>query len=150
MFGDEILGAIKGLGEVVIKGIDEFTVSAEEKMAYKLKMQEAIFQSQKAVWELEVKDRDSARQREIAIKDKTVSNLAYIIVASFVVVGMFMVIHPYIWPGLKIEPEMIGLIGTVVGYLAAKAEQVASYYFGSSQSSSDKTKILDRVMNHKS
>jgi hypothetical protein len=44
------------------------------------------------------------------------------------------------------EPEQLGMVGTIVGYLAAKAEQVASYYFGSSVSSDKKTDAMVKSM----
>jgi hypothetical protein len=39
-----------------------------------------------------------------------------------------------------------GLIGTVVGYAAANAQQVVSYYFGSSRGSSTKTDAMSRAV----
>src|SRR5690349_8115671 len=120
MFGEEILSMVKGIGDTVIKAIDEFHASPEEKMEFKLKVQQMMFDSQSKAAELHVQDLNSARNREIQVKDKTVSTLAFMIVGAFVSMAAFMIVHPYVWPGIKIEPEMIGLIGTVVGYLAAK------------------------------
>lgn len=84
--------------------------------------------------ELVFKDRDSARQREMAVKDNTNKILAYTIVGSFVamVTGTLMG-----WA--KVDSV---LAGTLVGYLSAKAEQVLAYYFGSTKGSADKTKLL--------
>lgn len=39
-----------------------------------------------------------------------------------------------------------GLIGTVVGYAAANAQQVVSYYFGSSRGSADKTSAMAQAV----
>ena len=39
-----------------------------------------------------------------------------------------------------------GLIGTVVGYAAANAQQVVSYYFGSSRGSADKTAAMSKAV----
>lgn len=84
--------------------------------------------------ELIIKDRDSARQREMAVKDNTNKILAYTIVGSFVamVTGTLMG-----WA--KVDSV---LAGTLVGYLSAKAEQVLAYYFGSTKGSADKTRLL--------
>lgn len=84
--------------------------------------------------QLAVKDRDSARQMQVATKSFLVPALAIIIVVSFicVVVGTMM--------GMShIESAMAG---TLVGYLSAKAEQVVAFYFGSSAGSQRKDELL--------
>ena len=87
--------------------------------------------------ELEFKDRESARLREVQTGDKVNRNLAYFIVISFVgVVATTLA-------GLTVVDSV--LAGTLIGYLSAKAEQVLSYYFGSSQGSKDKTALLSRA-----
>jgi len=87
--------------------------------------------------ELEFKDRDSARQREVQTKDYTNRVLAYTIVGSFIaMVGAALLGYA------KVESA---LAGTLVGYLSAKAEQVLAYYFGSSAGSQAKTELLARA-----
>lgn len=84
--------------------------------------------------ELEFKDRDSARLREIQTGDNTVKILAFIIVGAFIgTVGATLAG----WT----KAESV-LAGTLIGYLSAKAEQVLSYYFGSNKDSSRKTELL--------
>lgn len=84
--------------------------------------------------EIEVKDRDSARNREIQSKDNTNKILAYTVVGAFIaVVGAALLGYA------KVDSV---LAGTLVGYLSAKAEQVMSYYFGSSSGSDKKTDLL--------
>lgn len=80
--------------------------------------------------ELEFRDRDSARQREMAIKDRTNSILAYTVVGAFIAV-----VAGTLAGYAKVESV---LAGTLIGYLSAKAEQVLAYYFGSSRGSKDK------------
>ena len=87
--------------------------------------------------ELEFKDRESARTREVQTGDKVNRNLAYFIVASFVTtVGTTLA-------GVTQVDSV--LAGTLIGYLSAKAEQVLSYYFGSSQGSREKTALLSQA-----
>ena len=83
---------------------------------------------------LAVTDRKSAREMQTAVKSTLVPTLAVIIVISFiaVVVGTLMGYS-------KIESAMAG---TLVGYLSAKAEQVISFYFGSSSGSQAKDQML--------
>ena len=84
--------------------------------------------------ELAVTDRKSARDMQTAVKSTLVPSLAIIIVISFigVTVGTLMGYS-------KIESAMAG---TLVGYLSAKAEQVISFYFGSSNGSQVKDQML--------
>lgn len=149
MFGEEILGAIKGIGDTVINAIDQFTMSPEEKAAAKLAARQAAFDAQTKIWEMTVKDRDSARQREIQVKDSTPRILAFIVVGGFISVSFAQFACLYIWPDIDFPPQAWVLIGNVSGYMAAKSELALSYYFGSSQSSDNKTNIMDRIINHK-
>jgi hypothetical protein len=149
MFGEEILSAIKGVGDTVINAIDQFTMSPEEKAAAKLAARQAAFDAQTKIWEMTVKDRDSARQREMAVRDNTPSILAFMVVGGFISVSFAQFVCLYVWPEIKFPPEAWVLIGNVSGYMAAKSELALAYYFGASQGSDAKTKIMDRVMNHK-
>lgn len=86
--------------------------------------------------ELEYKDRDSARQREVQTGDSTNRVLAYTVVGSFIAV-----VGATILGYAKIESV---LAGTLIGYLSAKAEQVLAYYFGSTAGSARKTELLSQ------
>ena len=87
--------------------------------------------------ELEFKDRDSARGREVQTKDSTNKILAYSIVGAFIaMVGAALLGYA------KVESA---LAGTLVGYLSAKCEQVLAYYFGSSRGSEAKTDLLAKA-----
>lgn len=92
------------------------------------------------VYELDQKDRDSARQREIQTKDSWTPRLIAFVVISgfFATVGMVM--GGYVKN--ITDPLLAGLIGTLIGYVSAKADQVVSYYFGSSSGSKSKTDAL--------
>lgn len=85
----------------------------------------------------EFKDRDSAREREIGVKDSTNKILAFVIVGAFVCL-----VASTLLGYAKVESA---LAGTLVGYLSAKCEQVLAYYFGSSRGSAQKTELLARA-----
>lgn len=87
--------------------------------------------------DLEFRDRDSARQREVATGDKVNRNLAYFVVAAFVATVICTLMG---WA--KVESA---LAGTLIGYLSAKAEQILAYYFGSTQGSQRKTELLAKA-----
>jgi hypothetical protein len=44
------------------------------------------------------------------------------------------------------DPAVVGIIGTLIGYVSAKADQVVSYYFGSSSGSKDKTAAMSDAL----
>ena len=87
--------------------------------------------------ELEVTDRNGARNREIQTKDSVNKVLAYTIVGSFIAM-----VGTTLLGFTKVDSV---LAGTLVGYLSAKAEQVLAYYFGSSKSSDNKTELLAKA-----
>jgi len=83
---------------------------------------------------LAVDDRKSARAMQTEVKSKLVPTLAIIIVVSFIgiTIGTLMGYS-------HIESAMAG---TLIGYLSAKAEQVVSFYFGSSNGSQAKDQMI--------
>lgn len=79
----------------------------------------------------------NARAREIAVKDCTPRNLAYLIIA---------------FTGACIAATLVGLTkvdsalaGTLIGYLVAECRSTLTYYFGSSQSSQNKDATLAEI-----
>ena len=78
--------------------------------------------------DLAYKDIASARKREIKV-----GGWSNPILAGIVVVGFFAVVWMVLSGGLgAMDKAGIAFAGTVVGYVSAKADQVISYYFGSS------------------
>jgi fructoselysine-6-P-deglycase FrlB-like protein len=88
------------------------------------KMQQMGFQHVEDLEKIAADDRASARAREVSLKDRFVPFLATFVLASFTV-AVLAVIRG--WG--KIEAAFAG---TLIGYLAANANQVVGYYFGSS------------------
>lgn len=84
-------------------------------------------------------DRDSARKREAQVKDWMPRILAGVIVCGFMAT-VFLVLLGWV-EGMK-DPLMATTVGTLIGFVSAKAEQVIAYYFGSSSSSQAKTQLL--------
>jgi hypothetical protein len=96
--------------------------------------------------EIASRDRDSARSREIKLGGSwTVTILAWAIIAGFL--GMVAWI---VTKGLSgMDATQMGLVGTLVGYVSAKAEQVVSYYFGSSAGSAAKNDSISKMLEQK-
>lgn len=111
-----------------------------------LQLKKADQQFKKDMRELDIKedqlhadDRDSARKREAALGgDPIVKGIAlYTVVAFSAMMGFLL------WKGTPDGMDKI-LLGTIIGYVAAMAQQVYNYYFGSSKGSTDKNKISFR------
>ena len=87
-------------------------------------------------------DRGSARNREVSAKDSwTPRILATVVVGGFLWT-LYVVLAGSV-PGMK-DPNTTVLIGTLIGYASAKADQVISYYFGSSAGSDRKTELFSK------
>lgn len=88
-------------------------------------------------------DRDSARAREINTHDSwTPRVLAAVVVGGFLFC-VYAVLAGFV-KELK-DPMVAGMVGTLIGYTSAKADQVISYYFGSSASSKYKDETISTI-----
>lgn len=92
---------------------------------FAVRMKELGIEESKLVYD----DIANARGREIAVRDTTPRNLAYLVIG---------------FTGIVILATMLGLTkvetalaGTLIGYLVAECRSALTYYFGSSQGSKD-------------
>jgi hypothetical protein len=81
-------------------------------------------------------DRESARQRQVALKDYAPTILGYLVVALTVSLEAFVLLH-----GVPSTVDPV-IVGRILGTLDAGLTLVLSYYFGSSAGSERKTEIL--------
>lgn len=135
----------------VMQGLtpDQVVALREADSAFKIRMRELDIDVMKInqVTELAYVE-DVGKARAAHAGDKGVFWLGIAVLATFavlmgvVLVGCFLILKGE----MKIDPAMAamvaGMIGTCVGYVAANAQQVTSYFFGSSRGSSDKTALL--------
>lgn len=124
-----------GVGDIIGKFVTDPTKQAE--LQADLAMLEANLKVK--VQELEMQDRNSARQREMAVRDKTPMVLAYGVTLGFFGVLSYMLVSPIPVTGHDALLVMLGSLGTAWA-------AVVSYYFGSSSSSADKTRIIGSVV----
>jgi hypothetical protein len=136
------LSAVLGTPEGDDKAAENALLTASPDALVKLKQAEMDFQVQmKQLGITEEKltydDIANARAREIAVKDSTPRNLAYLIVC---------------FTGACIAATLAGwtkvdsaLAGTLIGYLVAECRSTLTYYFGSSRSSQDKDATLAAI-----
>lgn len=124
------------LKDIIEKGqlTPEMIVKLKElELDYKAREQELGFKYE----ELKFKDVDSARNREIQVKDNTNKVLAYAMILGFLATTSCVLMG---WANVDSV-----LAGTLIGYVSAKAEQVLSYYFGNSKANEHTTNLLSQA-----
>lgn len=117
-------------------GIDALTRIKAADQAFAVRMRELDIDVER----IHQTDRADARGREAKTGDRWTPR-----VLAGVIVGGFLSVVWYVISG-RVEalrdPVAAGLIGTMIGYVSAKADQVTSYYFGSSAGSAEKNALL--------
>lgn len=89
--------------------------------------------------EIHARDRDSARNRQIATKDRTPAIMGYLIlVGFFAVLGLLAFV--------KMPESAISPMNIMLGSLGTMAASVVTFFYGSSSSSSSKNSLLARVV----
>jgi hypothetical protein len=114
-----------------------------------IKKAEADFQIRMRELEIDVDriaaaDRDSARKRESSTGDFWTPRVIGGLTLLAFIWSVWAVLSGYV-QGLT-DPAIVGIIGTLIGYVSAKADQVVSYYFGSSSGSKDKTQAMSDAL----
>jgi hypothetical protein len=141
-----------GLVTSLADTVDRFVTTPAEREALKAAITEAAYEHElklraKVIEEmqLELADRDSARQREVAMalaKGKD----GFMVVAGAVALGVFvlMVIAIVLDHKLGLYLEGSSAFHHIMGVVEGVAVTIVAYYFGTSKSSKDKTDLLDK------
>jgi hypothetical protein len=130
------------LGGNVFDGVKDiirtFKLPPEQQLEFDSKMAELQTTAELKLAELEAGDRNSARQREATVKDRTPAILAYSITAGFFGVLFFMMNYEIPLAEKEVLFVMLGSLGTAwTGVIA--------YYFGSSAGSAAKHSMIERL-----
>jgi histidinol-phosphate/aromatic aminotransferase/cobyric acid decarboxylase-like protein len=107
-----------------------------------LEFQKAVAAEHTEIMKAVFADIQNARAREVAVGGWANPVLAAVIVAGFLGT-VFMVLAGYV-EGLK-DPLTAALVGTLIGYVSAKADQVTAYYFGSTAKSAAKDSTIQQL-----
>lgn len=150
-FGSPLLGAaLKLLGDKLLGRPDASEAdiaaavgTASPDVLLKVKQADADFQKflESAGIEREriaAADRASAREREKATGDVWTPR----ILAGVVVAGFFASVGYVLAGKVQLSGEAGVLIGSLIGYVSAKADLVVAYYFGSSSGSKNKDAVI--------
>lgn len=114
--------------------LDKIVPDAAERQKLSLELAQLAYKE----IELANSDRDSARQREKEVKDRTPSILAYSITFGFFGVLIMMMFYEIPMSAKDVLYVMLGSLGTAwTGVIA--------YYFGSSAGSAAKHSMIDRL-----
>ena len=131
ILGGNLLGGVKDL-------VQTFKLPPEQQLAFDAKMAELQTQAELKLAELEAGDRNSARGREVQVKDRTPSILAYSITFGFFGVLLLMMFYEIPISAKDVLYVMLGSLGTAwTGVIA--------YYFGSSSGSAAKHNLIERL-----
>ena len=138
---EEIVSALSGN---LFKGVSDIIKTFVKDPTEALKAEHALLTLQvetgRKLAELEVQDRQSARQREVETKDPTTRRLAYLYTS-----GYFGMLAALLSGYVTVPTDMKGLLDVLMGVLTAGQYSVMSYYFGSSHGSETKTALLGRM-----
>jgi hypothetical protein len=100
--------------------------------------------------EMRLKDTNDARQREVQIVTSDKAPLLNKLITPILALGLlgitFTLFGIVLFQASPIDPSRKDILIYILGVLSAVATQVVSYYFGSSQSSKDKTDALKEAM----
>ncbi len=139
-----LLGRADGKEEEVVEALRTLT----PEVAGALKKAEQQLQEQLQELGIDLAAVDRGKQKDTAAKevagtsvpaaDRTPRMLAVVVLAGF------FVSVAYVFLG-KIQPEVAGVAGTLIGYVSAKADTVVAYYFGSSAGSAEKNRMLEQA-----
>ena len=151
------LGLPESTQEAVTSALSNMTTTAEERVKLaqidaelRIKATDSGIELRKLeIQETQVYVTDTADARAKHAGDRGVYWLGIAVLATFFTVMMVCLYGAYqiVSGGISIKDVSVvaaisSFIGTIVGYVAANAQQVISYFFGSSRGSNDKTSAM--------
>ena len=142
------LGAILSIGEKVL---DKVMPDPNAKAEAQAKLMEMAQKGQLAELEANVKEMQSARDREIQIATSSAAPMLNKIVTPVLALGTvgltFILFGVIIF--VDVDADSIDILIYVLGALTSAVTMVLGYYFGSSAGSKEKSQQLDEILEKK-
>jgi hypothetical protein len=134
------IGSVFGLDKATQEQVANAVSGASPSDLLKLKTAEIEFKQRMAELEVDLvriskDDRDSARNRQVQIKDRTLPFLAISVTLGFFGVLAFMLLK-------EVPPSSKDVLNIMLGSLGTAWIQVMAFYFGSSQGSARKDAVI--------
>lgn len=151
-----LVAVAKGIGSIVGKNVAPTADSIAAAVAgaspeqllemkkldndYALQLQQLGYQNAEEIAAIAEKDRESARNREVQVKDRTPKILAAVIIVACIVVESYVTFAVFHHQTFDTQGAVI--IGRILGMLDTSVGLVLAYYFGSSAGSAAKTELM--------
>ncbi len=110
--------------------LDEVVTTDEERAAAKHQLEQLLKNHEKEMFELEVKDRDSAR--EIYKDDAVIQKVLAIIFTAAYFFLSYTMFKYFVLNTLELSDYEIGFISTVFGAMSSKVNTIIDFFFGGS------------------
>lgn len=132
----------KKLEEIVTKGLspDDLLALRKADQEFQIRLKELDLQFEIT----DQSDRSDARDREKQLGRW--ASLGINTIGVFILGGFFLVVYWVLNEDISGDANKLMLIGALVGYTSAKADQVVAYFFGSSIGSKQKTDKLSDAL----
>lgn len=117
----DIPKAIEKTSDFFSNVLDKFIPDAAEREKVSLELAQMSFKEA----EMAYADRDSARQREMVVKDNVPANLAYIAIGAFVAMAGWVMIY-------GVPDSSRDIVFAILGWITGFVGSAYGYYFGAS------------------
>jgi hypothetical protein len=114
---------------------DQRLAAQKEEHDFQARMEELDIKRIEDMAQIAFNDRDSARKREMTVKDRMPATLAILAVAALMGCIALVAFAP-------LGDKALGAVLTLIGFVGASYKDVYGYFFGSSAGSEEKTALL--------
>lgn len=124
-------GTLEGISKSLTNIVEEFHLPPDQAAKLELAKQELALR-----WEeTSQKGLDSARQREVQVKDRTPANLAYLSIGVFSVLAFAVIFR-------GIDPTSHDIVIAMLSWVGGFVSSAFLYYFGTSSGSHAKDDVI--------